>query len=208
MRITQFSRRTGFILLLFLIPILLGVRFKWDAILPTIIYLQLLIIWAQSEIALRQHSLFTLQFRPFFGIRSERIIVEPPSYTVWIRNTSKNAAYNIMVDRILDKHNRPVPPGEWENKVHSDLISSLAPEEEELLCSFNEEIANSELTIEFSYSDQLNELGVMHIKLLKGRKMLLIPETKEPPGLLLNTLEYFALFFKFMRFKRYFRRNL
>ncbi len=49
MRIAPLLRRTGFILLLLLIPILLGIRFKWDAILPAIICLQLLIIWGGTS---------------------------------------------------------------------------------------------------------------------------------------------------------------
>ena len=103
MRLRPLLRRTAFILLLAVIPALLAVKFTWDAILLIVIYLQLLLIWAQAEIALRQHSLFAAQFKPFFGISYKRDITEPPSHSVWIHNTSKNAAYNIMVGRLLDK---------------------------------------------------------------------------------------------------------
>jgi len=199
-------RRIGFVLLLLLIPTLLAVRLKWDAILPVIIYLQLILIWAQAEIALRQHSLFGIQFRPFFGISYKRVIIVPPEHSIWIRNASGNAAYNIMVGRLLDKQNKPIPPAQWQDKLHSDLISSLAPEEETLLCSVNEELAGGEFTIEFSYSDQLGELGTMYIKLVKDGRILLIPERREPPGVLLSTFEYFALLFKFLSFRRHFKR--
>jgi len=206
MRIAPLLRRTGLVLALLVIPVLLVIRLKWDAILPIIIYLQLLLIWAQVEIALRQHSLFAAQSKPFFGISYKKFGAEPPSHNVWIHNTSKNAAYNIMVGRLLDKQNKPIPPVQWKDKLYSDLISSLAPEEEALLCSLNEELASGEFTIEFSYSDQLGGFGAMYIKLAKDGKILLIPERAELPGILLSTLEYFALFFKFVGFKRRYKR--
>lgn len=199
-------KRIGFVLLLLLIPALLGIKFKWDAILPIIIYLQLLMIWAQAEIALRQHTLFTIQLKPFFGIRYQWTVSEPSPNIIWVRNTSKNAAYNIMVGRLLDKQNKPIPPNQWKDKLHSDLISSLSPDEEKFLCSLDEGLVGSEFAIEFSYLDHLGELGIMFVKLMKERKILLIPETKEPPGILLSTFEYFALFFRFMSFKRHFKR--
>ena len=206
MRLLPLLRRAAFILLLAVIPALLAVKFRWDAILPIVIYLQLLLIWAQAEIALRQHSLFTMQFKPFFGISYKRDITEPPSHSVWIHNTSKNAAYNIMVGRLLDKQNKPIPPSQWEHTLYSDLISSLAPDEVGLLCLLKEELAGSEFAIEFSYHDQLGELGIMYIKLLKDGRILIIPETKQLPGILLSTFEYFALFFKFVGFRRHFKR--
>jgi len=205
-RLLPLLRRTAFILLLAVIPALLAVKFRWDAILPIVIYLQLLLIWAQAEIALRQHSLFAAQFKPFFGITYKRDITEPPSRSIWIHNTSRNAAYNIMVGRLLDKQNKPIPPSQWGSKLHSDLISSLAPDEESLLCSLSEELAGSEFAIEFSYDDQLGEPGIMYIKLLKDGRILIIPETKQLPCILLSTFEYFALFFKYIGFKRQFKR--
>ena len=206
MRLVPLLRRTAFILLLAAIPALLAVKFRWDAILPIVIYLQLLLIWAQAEIALRQHSLFAAQFKPFFGITYKRDIAEPPSHSIWIHNTSKNAAYNIMVGRLLDKQNKPISPSQWESKLHSDLISNLAPDEEGLLCSLNKELAGSEFAIEFSYDDQLGELGTMYIKLVKDGRILIVPQAKELPGILLSTFEYFALFFKFIGFKRHLKR--
>lgn len=206
MRIAPLFRRLGFVLILLAIPVLLGVRFRWDAILPIVIYLQLILIWAQAEIALRQHSLFAAQFKPFFSISYKRDITEPPSHSVWIRNTSKNAAYNIMVGRLLNKQNKPIPPSQWENKLHSDLISDLAPDEQGLLCSLSEELASSEFAIEFSYDDQLGEPGTMYIKLLKGGRILIFPEAKQLPGILLSTFGYFASFFKYISFRKQLKR--
>jgi hypothetical protein len=215
MRIMPLLRKTGFVLFLFVIPFLLAVRLKWDAILPIIIYFQLLLIWAQVEIALRQHSLFAMQFKPSFDIKfgGEEIIpivVMPPSDVtvtpIRIRNTSNNPAYNIMVGRLLSRQNEPIPPSQWRDKVQSDLISSLAPDEEVVLCSLGEELTHSEVTVEFSYFDQLGEPGTMYIRLARDGKILLIPERTALPGILLSTLEYFALFFKFLGIRRYFKR--
>jgi len=206
MKIAPLFRRLGFVLLLLAIPALLGVRFRWDAILPIVIYLQLILIWAQAEIALRQHSLFAAQFKPFFGISYKKDVTEPPSYSIWIQNISKNAAYNIMVGRLLDKQNKPIPPSQWESKLHSDLMSNLAPDEQGLLCSLNEELVSSEFAIELSYDDQLGEPGTMYIKLLKDGRILIVPEAKQLPGILLSTFEYFVLFFKYIGFKKQLKR--
>ncbi len=203
MKFGRLARRTTFVLFLAVIPVLLVVKFRWDAILPVVIYLQLLLIWAQAEIALRQHSLFAIQFKPFFGISYRREINQILSHTIWIQNASKNAAYNMMVGRLLDKQNRPIPPSQWTDKLHSNLITSLVPNEEALLCSFNENLNDGEFTIEFSYFDQLGELGIVLINLAKDGKMLLIPQLDGPPGILLNTFGYFALLFKFISLKRH-----
>ena len=100
------------ILLLASIPILLVIKFKWEALLPIIIYLQLILIWAQAEIALRQHNLFSTQFEPLFSVRKEihKIDSVPLSVSLYIRNVSQNPAYNITVTRILAKGHKPIPP--------------------------------------------------------------------------------------------------
>jgi len=205
-KIVPLLKAIGFLFLLVLIPTLAVIRLEWDAILPIIIYLQLLLIWAQAEIGLRQHFLFTAQFKPFFDIRSQHIASTPSSEGIWIRNVSRNPAYNIMIGRLLDERNEPIDPGQWKDKVPSNFIGSLAPNGEELLCCLDEEMAHSEFAIELSYFDQLGELGTVYMKARKEGSFLLIPQTKEPPGIFLNTFEYFALFFRFLSFKRHFKR--
>jgi len=213
MRTMPLLRKTGFVLLLLvMIPILLAVGLKWNAILPIIVYLQLLLVWAQVEIALREHYLFAMQFKPSFDVKfgggEITPTVMPPLHAtpVQIRNISKNPAYNIMVIRLLDGQNRPIPPDRWKDKVRSDLISSLAPDEEVGLCSLSEELTHTEVTLEFLYQDQLGEFGTMHVKLAKDRKILLIPVRTELPGILVSTIEYFDLFFKFLGIGRHFKR--
>ncbi|MCK4731157.1 MAG: hypothetical protein KAT65_01750 [Methanophagales archaeon] len=212
MMFTPLFKNLGLLFLLVLIPVLLLVRLWWDAILPMIIYFQLLLLWAQAEIGLRQHVLLTAQFEPYFDVK----LVSPTNLGdefvfdlshpsdrsgVRLRNTSKNPAYNIMIGRILNEQNRPIPPDEWKDKVHSDLISSLAPDQEVSLCSLDEDIIKNKLHIEVSYSDQFGELRAIYINFLEDRRILLIPERRQPPGILLNLFEYFSIFFKWQLYK-------
>ena len=70
------------------VPALLVARLRWDAILPIIIYLQLLLIWIQAEISLRQTALFAAQFEPAFDVR----LSESGPATLTIENVSENPA--------------------------------------------------------------------------------------------------------------------
>lgn len=182
------------ILLLALIPILLAIRFRWDAILPIIIYLQLLLIWAQAEIGLRQHVLLSAQFDPSFDVEltKKRVADAHLPYNIYIRNTSKNPAYNIRVGRILYE-NKPMPPDNG-SKVSSEFISSLAPDQKVLLCSLNEDIVKNDPTIEVSYSNHLGDLREIHIAFFTDEKLFLTPRKVQAPGILLNTIEGLTLF--------------
>lgn len=191
------------ILLLALIPILLAIRFRWDAILPIIIYLQLLLIWAQAEIGLRQHVLLSAQFDPSFDVEliKKRVADAHLPYNIYIRNTSKNPAYNIRVGRILYE-NKPMPPDNW-IKVSSELISSLAPDQKVLLCSLDEYIVKNDPTIEVSYSNHLGDWREIHITFFTDEKLFLIPRKVQAPGILLNTIEGLTLFLNQMYIRRY-----
>ena len=45
-----------------LVPAILMARLRWDSVLPIIIYFQLLLIWIQAEVSLRQNELYAAQF--------------------------------------------------------------------------------------------------------------------------------------------------
>lgn len=188
----------GFLILLALIPFLLIFKFKWNGILPLIIYVQLLLLWIQAEIGLRQHTLFSAQFAPFFDVRVAHL-----ENIIFLRNVSKNVAYDIVVARILDENRNPITPHKWENMVRSNFISSLAPDEEKLLCSIDNELIRNKSTIHICYNNIFGEIGGFYIMFLEDRKVGIIPEGKFPPGILLNFLEHFSLQFKYLRFKRY-----
>lgn len=193
----------GTIILLALIPILLAIGFRRDAILPIIIYLQLLLIWAQAEIGLRQHVLLSAQFDPSFDVEliKKRVADAHLPYNIYIRNTSKNPAYNIRVGRILYE-NKPMPPDNW-SKVSSELISSLAPDQKVLLCSLDEYIVKNDPTIEVSYSNHLGDWREIHITFFTDEKLFLIPRKVQAPGILLNTIEGLTLFLNEMYIRRH-----
>lgn len=133
-------------------PALLFAFLGKDAILPIILYFQLLILWGQIEVALRQHTLFSVQYEPTFSVGSRVEIGEKPRESLLLRNTSSNTAYNIMVGRVLDKEGRPIHPDEWEEIIYTLYISSLSPGEEKILCSYDAELLNAGWSIEVSTS--------------------------------------------------------
>ena len=188
----------GKIFLLVLIPILLVIKFRWDAILPIIIYLQLLLIWAQTEIGLRQHVLFSTQFNPSFEVKLGNIVDEN-KIIIYLRNTSDKPAYNIGIVRVLDEENEPIPPNSW--KISTLFISSLAPGEEVSLGSADKSFLKNK-TIEISYTNLFGEWKEIWIKFLNGR-LLVIPGKEQAPGILLNTFEDLVLFLKFIKLQHY-----
>ena len=189
---------SGKVILLILIPILLLIRLKWDAILPIIIYLQFLLIWAQAEISLRQQVLFSMQLDPHFSVKLQEDVLV-------LTNMSNNPAYNIMIGRILNEQTEPIPPQDWKNKISSNFISSLAPNEQVQLCSVRDVDFLKSKTIEISYTNQLGEWKQSHIKILEKMKFLVVPPAVKLPGILLGTLEEFSLFLKFIQYKKYFK---
>ena len=110
MRLGASFKIVGKFLLLLIIPILLMIRLGIDAILPIIVYMQFLLIWAQTEISMRQNALFSAQFEPVFNISINGQTLEIESsarkvlyYNVRLRNVSNNPAYAIGVGRLLDR---------------------------------------------------------------------------------------------------------
>ena len=180
------AKSLSIVLLLALIPILLVIRFGWVALLPIIIYLQFLLIWAQAEIGLRQHILFSAQFDPSFDMKLTKKGVADAHLThnLFIRNTSKNPAYNIKVERVESMFE------ERTDQVTSYFISSLAPDQEILLCSLDKDIVKDSLTIEFSYTNRFGHGNEIHIEFFEDEKFWLTPGKVEAPGILLNTFEF------------------
>jgi len=192
------------ILLLALIPILLIIKFKWDAILPTIIYLQFLLIWAQAEIGMRQHLLFSAQFNPSFKVRLGSSMTEAEhKINIYLHNTSDKPAYNIGIVRVFDEKNEPIPPNSWKDKISTLVISSLAPGEEVLLGSADNSFLKNK-TIEIFYTNLFGDWKEIWVKFL-NEKLLVIPGKEQAPGILLNTFEDLILFLKFIRFQALFK---
>jgi hypothetical protein len=213
-RIRVAAKEIGKILLLLIIPVSLIFKFKWDSILPIIIYLQLLLIEIQAEISFRQNTLFSMQFEPFFEIEiveqesspknGKKINIFPK---ILIRNVSKNPTYNIMVARVMDNQNKPMAPSQWKNKVRSNFISILAPDNKMTLCNFKnldikKEFIENELSLEVSYSTQLREWQELSIKFLKNGKFFLLHPLIKKPGILLNIFENVDLIYKYIKYSK------
>ena len=184
------------ILIIFaLIPILLVIKLKWDAVLPIIIYFQLLLIWIQAEISLRQHTLFSAQFEPFFDVKRTGLSLQ-------LSNKSINPAYGIWIGRILDEQNKPISPDIWRDKISTGFTSSLLPKQEIQLCSFkcSDDFFKGK-TIEILYLNRLGELREVHVKILENGGLLVIPESTQLPGILLRILEDLSIYLRLIRYR-------
>jgi len=200
------------IFLLMIVPILLIIKLGWESILPIIIYLQLLLIEAQVEIAMRQNVLISAQFEPSFDIREEssQIITGAPQpvevFSVYIRNISKYPAYNLGLGRILNAKKRPIYPAMWPKFLINNYISCLSPDQEVKLYSIDpnerEKILENELTFEILYFNRFGEIRTFRIKFSKTSPPLLIHEEFQKPGFLLNTLEEIAILWNMYKFRQ------
>ncbi len=191
------------IVLLTIIPVLLVLKFTWNAIIPLIIYLQLLLIWAQAEISLRQNTLFTLQFDPAFGVGlSKRAVGAGADWNdLEITNVSRNPVYNIAVTRILGVDGKPVQPEEWKERVLSSYRATLAPNSEYLI-SIHDEVIEKGYLIELSYYNQLGEPKHHLIGFLENQPYVVVGETRLP-GYLLRTYEDIKRLLDWWRLKKY-----
>jgi hypothetical protein len=190
-----------------IVPVLLIVRLRWDAILPIIIYLQLLLIWIQAEISLRQTALFAAQFEPAFDIKCS----ESEPATLTIENVSENPAYTLSVARVLDAHHIPLNPSLWEGKLELDRMATLAPHEKRRLCTFKDEtLRNNLLTeggaLEILYFGRRGESQCVTL-LFTGGQLLIVTGESLPPGVLLHTLESVSSIWRLLRFRQGLRRS-
>jgi hypothetical protein len=195
---------SGKVFLLMLIPILLVVKLGWDSILPLIVYLQLLLIWAQTELGMWQTVLVTAQFEPSFNIE-ERGLFEPGRKAVYadIINLSQNPAYTLSIARVLDRNRQAIPPQMWPKSLEGKHISCLAPNQRAELYSIDpndrEKLLANGLSFEVFYFTRFGEIRTFHISFSKTHPLLLIHERIKRPGVLLNTLEEIIFRWRFYR---------
>jgi hypothetical protein len=155
MRAKFFLRIIGKIFLLTIIPVLLVVKLGWDSILPIIVYLQFLLLWAQTEIGMRQAILSSAQFEPSFNIKEEEtpIFGRPKSiFNVHVVNISENPAYNLIVGRVLNGKGNPISPQMWPKFLSRNQIGCLPPNQSLELYSLDsderEKLLEGELSFE------------------------------------------------------------
>jgi hypothetical protein len=190
------------------VPAILMARLRWDSILPIIIYLQLLLIWVQAEISLRQTALFAAQFEPAFVVK----VGEAAPMTLAIENVSENPAYDVSVGRLLDEGGAPYDPKEWQDKLEIDRMAALAPHEKHRLCAFKDETLRETLltrggSIEVLYLNRQGEWQSLTLRFLKDGQMLIVSGGTLPPGVLLRTIEDASSALSYLRLRRYLRRK-
>jgi hypothetical protein len=184
------------------------VRLRWEAILPIIIYLQLLLIWVQAEISLRQTALFAAQFEPAFDVK----VSEWVPMTLTIENVSENPAYNVSVGRLLDERSAPLDPKQWQDKLEIDQMSALAPHEKHRLCAFRDEALRENVlthggSVEVLYFSRQGEVQSVRLRFLKDGQMLIVSGGTLPTGILLRTIEDASSIWSLLRFRRHLRKG-
>jgi len=189
--------------MLSLFPALLVFKFRWESLLYLIIYFQLLVIWAQAEIALRQNTLFLTQFEPSFKVSLGK------NLELVIENVSQSPAYNVGISRILHKNGKPVPPEKWSNEIEFPdeyPIQCLSPGEKGVLCNFIQP-GTLELfigkEIEVWYTTKIGEDRVIYILPLPGELFLIRHPRRELPGWLLKLFEDLRALITYFRFRKY-----
>jgi hypothetical protein len=198
--IAEVAKLAGIFLL---IPAALVGLLRSDSVLPILIYLQLLLIWMQAEISLRQNALFAAQFEPSFNIT----VSASGPLALTIENVSENPAYSVTVTRLLDARYTPLNPKEWQDKVKCDRIATSAPHEKQQLCvvtdrAFEERLRAHGASLEVSYFDRQGEWQTLTISFLGDGQLLVIPSGSRPPGVLLNTFEAVSSTWRILRFRR------
>jgi hypothetical protein len=194
--------------LLVVVPLVLIIALGLAAaILPIIIYLQLILIWVQAEISLRQTALFAAQFEPAFDVK----IADAAWTALTIENVSENPAYNVVVSRLLDEIGTPIDPKQWQDKLELDGMASLAPHEKRSLCVWKDQSLRDRLmthggSLEISYFGRQGELQTLSI-LFSAGQLLIVSGGALPPGVLLRTFEAVSSTWRILRFRRSLRKK-
>lgn len=182
--------------ILTIIPFLLVYRFRAEAILYLIIYLQVILLWVQAEISLRQADLSKAEFRPYFDLGLEKA---KTGFVVTVHNISKNPAYNLSVARLIATEDKT----KFDTKlVIEDQFKTLRPGKKRILFSNISEETRDELfskKVQFTiyYDDCLGEPHESHILFLSGDLHIL--HSLRTTGFLLGFFEEIRLFFLLSR---------
>jgi len=184
-----------------LVPAVLMVRLRWDFVLPIIIYFQLLLIWIQAEVSLRQNELYAAQFEPLFDVQ----VTGASRMSLTIENVSDKPAYTLSVSRFMDQNHKPLPPAEWTNKVDCPRAATLVPGGKLPLCTVKDEdfgklIRQLHMSAEVSYFDPLGKWQSLVVTFFDD-DLLLVPAGRRLPGFVLNTFETLSATWKFLRFR-------
>jgi len=175
----------------------------YDAILPLIIYLQLILIWAQVEISIRQLESFSFQFEPSFNIAEESSsIIGGNRVYIHVRNISEWPAYDVKIVRLL-KNGKPIPLNSWPQNLVKYTIKCLPPKKDDVLFSFTwkdrEHFIRKRVTFEIGYFNRFGNASSFFITFTETGPFI-FHEPISRPGFLLNTFEQVALLLKIYRY--------
>ena len=175
-----------------------------NSILSIIIYLQFLLIWAQAEIALRQHSFSQAEFDPTFDIRFEE---SDEASRIVVYNLSDNPAYNLCFGPLMTwKHFKVIhdidylPPGTLTTclppKGKLPIITLLHKEDKE-------KIFLVESTLNITFDNRYGErksLDAHFFRIPPSEDTIIIEYSRMgTPGILLGFFEDFRSAFMFLR---------
>ncbi len=191
-----------------LVPAVLVVRLRWDSVLPIIIYFQLLLMWIQAEVSLRQNELYAAQFEPLFDVQ----VTGASRMALTIENVSDKPAYTLSVSRFMDQNHKPVPPAQWTNNVDCPRAATLVPGGKLPLCTVKDEefaklLRQLHMSVEVSYFDALGKWQSLIVTFF-GDDLLLTRPGRGLPGFVLNTFEALSLTWNFLRFRGLLKKGL
>lgn len=179
-----------FILAVF--PILLWVFLQANAFIPIIIYFQLIVIWAQAEISLRQSDLITGQYESTFEAKlSASIRPDPDEQVIILHNRSDNPAYDIYLEKIIDETGKTIPREKWPKDVRTIPIQGIGPKQEAPIIFFKNMNFMKNKTLEVVYHNRFVKQRGVSIYFLEGGNIFLLPEKIPPSGFLLRLFEDF-----------------
>ncbi|MHA1363889.1 MAG: hypothetical protein ACTSP1_15330 [Candidatus Freyarchaeota archaeon] len=166
-----------FILAVF--PILLWVFLQANAFIPIIIYFQLIVIWAQAEISLRQSDLITGQYESTFEAKlSASIRPDPDEQVIILHNRSDNPAYDIYLEKIIDETGKTIPREKWPKDVRTIPIQGIGPKQEVPIIFFKNMNFMKNKTLEVVYHNRFVKQRGVSIYFLEGGNIFLLPEKK------------------------------
>jgi len=114
-----------------------------NGLISMFIYMQLLIVWIQVELSMRQQVLFRSQFIPILTLSTFSIEITlagedsrvARTVTITVRNLSDNPAFNVMLSRVLSDSYVPLEPRMWTSILRCNIVDHLGSKEEKPLCS-------------------------------------------------------------------------
>jgi len=181
---------------------------SFSGVLAIVAYFQFLLIWAQAEIGLKQHSLFASQFDPVFKLQvnySAKGDVVTHLH-IHLKNTSDNPAYNMFVSRIFNLNlDQPINPKYWKEKI-DDTSSKDLGAGDYYNCTINDVQFAEDKGIEFTYTNKFGVFKDIFVK-FGNKNALIIPPRIQEPGLLLNTFIEVRLFFQTLKYEWYLMNN-